>query len=93
MKHSGEVAAAAEGMRGDRKADAGASAGGSGRSGGVNECMERLNCGILGMMMSQVCVSDEASYFLNQNECEDVNRRFRAGSGGFRAGLREYGLP
>lgn len=37
VKHSGEVAAAAQGMRGDRKAEAGASAGLSGRFGGVNE--------------------------------------------------------
>lgn len=37
--------------------------------------MERLNCGILGMMMCKACVAMELTkflYFLNQDDLESV---------------------
>lgn len=54
MKDRGEVAAAADGMSGDRKAEAGLSAGRSGSVGSVKEWTERLNCGNLGMVVCKL---------------------------------------
>lgn len=50
VKVSGDVAAATDGISGDRNSEASVSANRSGRVGGVKDWTERLNCGALGMV-------------------------------------------